>query len=188
MLEKIISLDKQLLVYLNGLGSATFDPFWLLITDLKNWIPFFIFLIYLVYKKLGTKQTLIIILFVTIILTLNNTITELFKSTFERLRPCNDPEIKEIIRRVKPSSSFSFFSGHSSNTMAIFIFLYPILKNHYKYAVLLILWPFIFAYSRVYLGLHFPTDIICGYTCGIITGFVFFKLYLIFQRKYIEVI
>ena len=184
MLEKIIAIDKELFVFLNGLGSQTFDPLWLIITKQSSWIPLFVFLLYLVYKKLGVKQTIIIVLFVAVLLTLNNTITELFKATFQRLRPCNDPEIKDIIRNIKPSSTFSFFSGHSSNTMAVFVFLYSILKKKYKYFLILILWPLIFAYSRIYLGLHFPTDILAGYTCGIITGYTTFVIYQKVGGKY----
>ncbi len=184
MLEKIISLDKQLLVYLNSLGSETFDPFWLLITKQANWAPFFIFLIYLVYRKLGAKQTGIIVVFVAVLLTVNNGITELFKAHFERLRPCSDLVLKDIIRNVKPSATFSFFSGHASNTMAVFIFLYSIFKKQYKYFGLVILWPLLFSYSRIYLGLHFPTDILSGYTCGIIMGFLTYQLYKFIQKKY----
>ena len=186
MLEKIIEIDKELLVFLNGLGSQTFDSLWLIITKQSSWIPLFLFLLYLVYKKLGTKQTLFIVLFVAVLLTVNNTITELFKSTFQRLRPCNDPEIKDIIRIIKPSTSFSFFSGHSSNTMAVFVFLYSIFKKQYKYFWILILWPLTFAYSRIYLGLHFPTDILAGYTCGIITGYITFISYQILRLKYFK--
>ncbi len=186
MLEKIITLDKQLLVFLNSFGSEAFDPFWLFITKQANWTPFFLFLIYLVYKRLGTKQTLVVVLFVAVLLTINNGITEAFKAHFERLRPCNDLDIKDIIRNVKPSATFSFFSGHSSNTMAVFVFLYLIFRKHYKYFGLVILWPFVFSYSRIYLGLHFPTDILAGYSCGIIMGFLTFKLYQFIQFKYFQ--
>ena len=184
MLEKLINLDKQILVFLNGLGSETYDPLWLFLTKQSSWIPFFLFLLYVVYKKLGVKQTLVLVMFVAILLTLNNTITEFFKATFERLRPCNDPEIKDIIRNIKPSNTFSFFSGHSSNTMAVFVFLNLTFKKHYKYFWVLILWPLIFSYSRIYLGLHFPTDILAGYTCGVMMGLITFKIYQIVQEKY----
>ena len=184
MLEKIISLDKQLLVYLNGLGSEKFDGFWLFITKQSNWIPFFLVLLYLVYKKLGPKQTGILILFIAVLLTINNGITEAFKANFQRVRPCNSLDIKYIIRNIKPSDTFSFFSGHSSNTMAVFVFLYCIFKKHYKYFGFVILWPFVFSYSRIYLGLHYPTDILAGYTCGIIMGFLTYKFYQFGQKRF----
>jgi len=184
MLEKILSLDTELFVYLNGLGSETYDGLWLMITKQINWIPFFILLLYLIFKKLGTKQTLYLLLFVAILLTITDQITNLFKYSFQRLRPCNNPEINSFIRVVQFRDSFSFFSGHAANTMAVSTFLYLILKRHIKYFGLLFLWPLIFAYSRIYLGLHYPIDIIFGYLCGFIFGFLMFKIYQAVKQKY----
>lgn len=186
MLEKIIALDKQLLVFLNSFGSETFDPFWLIITQKVNWIPFFLLLLFLVYKKLGTKQTLIIVLFVAVLLTLNNTFTDLVKNYFQRIRPCNDIDIKEIIRNVKPSQTFSFFSGHAANSSAAMIFLFLVMRKFYKNFWWIFLYPLIFAYSRIYLGLHFPTDILTGYIVGCTLGFFTYKIYQFFQNKYFQ--
>jgi undecaprenyl-diphosphatase len=183
MLEKIIALDKQLLVYLNGLGSEQFDALWLVITKQVYWTPLFLLFLYFVYKKLGAKNTFIVVLFVAVLLTINNTITELFKAHFQRLRPCNDLGLKDIIRNIKPSASFSFFSGHSSNSMAVAVFLFLLLRKQYRYFWLIFLWPFVFAYSRIYLGLHFPTDILCGYTFGIIMGYITYKIYNSTQKN-----
>lgn len=183
MFEKIIALDKQLLVYLNGLGSPTYDSLWLIITKQVYWTPFFLFLAYLIYKKMGLKNLGIIILFIALILLCCNTSVEFFKSTFQRLRPCNDPQIKDIIRIVHQSDSFSFFSGHASNSMATMMFLYLILKKHYKYIFLIFLYPLIFAYSRIYLGVHFPTDILTGYAFGATFGIIF---YMVYKRYFIK--
>ena len=177
MLERIVAVDKQLLVYLNSLGSEQFDWFWLFITKQSNWTPFFLLLLYFIYKKLGTKQTLILLLFVTVLLTVNNTVTDLVKAHFHRLRPCNDLILKDIIRNVKPSATLSFFSGHASNSMAVFVFLYLIFKKYFKYFGFVILWPLIFAYSRIYLGLHYPIDILTGYLFGASMGFLTFQGY-----------
>ena len=187
MLEKILSLDTELFVYLNGLGSETYDGFWLMITKQINWIPLFLLILYLIYKKLGTKQTLYLLLFVAVLLVFTDQTTNLFKNGFKRLRPCNNPEINSFIRIVQTRTSFSFFSGHAANTMAVATFLYLIFKRNFKYFWLLFLWPLIFAYSRIYLGLHYPLDIICGYLCGFILGFLMFKLYTIAQKKYFPV-
>jgi undecaprenyl-diphosphatase len=107
-----------------------------------------------------------------------------FKNTFERLRPCNDPSINKIIRVVRDSMSFSFYSGHATSSMASMFFLFMILKKFYKYAFLVFIFPLIFAYSRIYLGLHFPIDILAGYVFGLFYSFLFYKLYKFLQRKY----
>lgn len=177
MLEKIIALDKKLLVYLNSLGSPTYDNLWLIITKQAYWTPFFLFLAYLIYKKIGIKNLGIIMLFIAVILLCCNTSVEFFKTTFHRLRPCNDPEIKDIIRIVHQSDSYSFFSGHASNSMATMMFLYLILRKYYKYIFLIFLYPLIFAYSRIYLGVHFPTDILTGYAFGAVFGITFYAIY-----------
>ena len=184
MLEKLLSFDTQLFIYLNGLGSETFDPFWLLITKQINWLPFFLLLAYLIIKKLGAKQTLIVLLFIAVLLTITDQTTNLFKNGFQRLRPCNDPSLNTFIRVVKKSYSFSFFSGHAANTMSVATFLYFIFKNKIKYFGVIFIWPLIFAYSRIYLGLHYPIDILTGYFFGFIFGFMMFSIYGLVHRKY----
>ena len=184
MLEKIISLDKQLFLFLNNLGSEQFDSFWLFITKQANWTPFFLFLFYLVYKQLGWKKLLLILLSVTFILIITDQTCNLFKNEFQRLRPCNNPDFVGIMRNIKPSQTFSFFSGHAANSSAVALFLFLILRKHYKYFGFIILWPLIFAYSRIYLGLHYPIDIFTGYLCGIIYGFLVFKCYQFILKKY----
>ena len=181
MLEKIIELDKELLIFLNGLGSPTFDGLWLIITKQLNWAPIFLFVLYLMQNKLGWKRFGYYILFMAFLILLCDQTANLFKWYFHRLRPCNDETVNHIIRVVKASPSFSFFSGHATNSMATTVFTFMILKKFYKHAYLLFLFPLIFAYSRIYLGLHFPSDILTGYVFGATIGFICYKLY----RKYI---
>ena len=187
MIEKIVSLDKELFVFLNGLGSESFDGMWVIITQQIYWIPFFAYLLYLAQKKMGTKQILYILLFVSLIVLFTDQFTNFVKHHFYRLRPCNDLEIKDVIRIVLHRNSFSFFSGHASNSMAVATFLFLILRKHYKYFGLIFFWPLIFAYSRIYLGLHFPVDILTGYAVGAIVGYVFFKIYQTTKKRYFPI-
>ena len=181
MLEKILELDKELLIFLNGLGSPTFDGMWLIITKQVYWAPLFLIVFYLLQKKLGWKNFGYYILFIALLIILCDQTANLFKHNFERLRPCNDPEVQDILRLYwKKSKSFSFFSGHATNSMATTVFTFMILKKFYKHAYLLFLFPLIFAYSRIYLGLHFPSDIVTGYAFGAAFGFICYKFYLKF--------
>lgn len=181
MLEKIIAIDKDLLVFLNGLGSEVFDGFWLIITKQIYWTPFFLLVFYFLAKKIGWKNFLIALVFIALLILVSDQTSNFFKNHFQRLRPCNDLDLKNIIRIVKPSDSYSFFSGHATNSMATTVFVFLIIRRYYKYALLLFLFPLIFAFSRIYLGLHFPTDILTGYAFGATFGFVFYKIY----QKYV---
>lgn len=176
-MEDIISYDKQLLVYLNNLGSESFDGVWLLITNQFCLAPIFLFIFYLLWKKIGWKNLWIVLLFIALIIMVCDQTTNLFKYTFQRLRPVNDLEIKESLRILISRKSFSFFSGHASNSMSTTLFIFLIFRKYYKYAFLLFLFPLIFAYSRIYLGLHFPTDILTGYFVGAIVGSFFYFIY-----------
>lgn len=177
MLDYLIHLDKKLFVFLNNLGSTPFDGIWLLITKQINWTPFFVILLFILYKKLGTKKLGIAILILAALITFTNEITDVIKFSVQRVRPCNDDTLAGLIRVVKDSDTFSYFSGHASNSTAAMMFVFLILRKHYKFSYLIFLYPLIFAYSRIYLGLHFPLDIISGFVFGSFTGILFYFLF-----------
>jgi len=93
-------------------------------------------LLYLILK-IGTKQTLILLLFVAVLITFTDQVANLIKDGFHRLRPCSEPQLKDIIRIVKSSDTFSFVSGHATNSMAVTTFLFLIFRHQYKYFGLL---------------------------------------------------
>jgi undecaprenyl-diphosphatase len=177
MLERIIDFDKQAIVFLNNLGSETYDGLWLIVTKQLYWTPFFLFIFYLLQKKIGWKKFGYYVLFTAVLILICDQTVEASKYFFNRLRPCNDEEINHLLRIVKTSKAPSFFSGHATNSMASTVFIVMILRKYYKHAYLLFLFPLIFAYSRLYLGLHYPSDIITGYVFGATMGFVCYKLY-----------
>jgi len=184
MLDKLIALDKKLFVFLYELGSEKYDFLWLKITKQINWFPFFLVILYLLIKKISWKQMLVVVLFLALLITCTDQTANLFKNGFQRLRPCNDFELKSIIRNIGQfSSTYSFFSGHAANSMATMTFVFLILRNFYTKPYWLFIFPLVFAYSRIYLGLHFPLDIITGYSVGFLYGYLFYKLYKIFLKN-----
>ena len=187
MLETLLELDKNLFIFLNGLGSEAYDGFWLFITKQINWIPIFVFIMYLVFKHLGWRHAVLIILVMALLIVLTDQTTNLFKNYFQRLRPVNNTDLDDVIHFVHKRSSFSFISGHASNSMAAAFFLYKVLKPYLKYMGFIFLWPLIFAYSRIYLGLHYPGDILCGYVWGILMALIMLKLYVYLRNRYFPV-
>ena len=139
---------------------------------------------YLVFKHLGWKHALLIIVVMALLIALTDQTTNLFKNYFQRLRPVNNTDLDNVIHFVHKRSSFSFISGHASNSMAAAFFLYKVLKPYLKYMGFIFLWPLIFAYSRIYLGLHYPGDILCGYIWGILMALLMLKLYVYLRDKY----
>jgi undecaprenyl-diphosphatase len=184
-MEFLIGLDRDILIFLNNLGSESWDGFWLIITKQINWLPTFVLISYLVFTHYGWRHSLLIIVIIALLLVLTHlTTNHFFKFFFERLRPSNNPSLAGLIRAVHPSDTFSFISGHASNSMAAAFFLYAVLKTRVKYIEIIFLWPLIFAYSRIYLGLHYPSDIIAGYVWGILMALLVLQLYKILQDEY----
>lgn len=184
MIDKILQLDRQIFMYLNSLGSEKYDGLWLFITSQFNWIPIFLFIGYLLFKNLGWRHALMVIIIISFLIALTDQTTNLFKNGFQRLRPGSDPDLAQLIRAVQTRKSFSFISGHASNSMASAMFLFLVLRPYLKYMGFIFLWPLIFAYSRIYLGLHYPFDILCGYLWGITTAFLMWEVYKFSRDKF----
>lgn len=184
MLDSIIHFDQQLLVYLHGFGSETWDPFWLYITKQLNWWPFFLVLFYFLYIKLSLKQLGLLVLVLALFFVFTDQMTNVFKNGVQRLRPLNEPDLFGQVRVLKGTKSFSFFSGHASNSMGAMVFLFLVFKRYYKYGWVIFFFPLIFAYTRIYLALHYPGDILCGFIFGGISGFLFFTLFKYLNKRF----
>lgn len=177
-LDKLIQLDKDLLVFLNGLGNENWDNFWLITTNQLSWIPLYLLFFYLIFKSLGWKKGVALIILTALLVTFSDQFTVFIKNFFERLRPNRDPSINEIIRILKNNKSFSFVSGHATTSTAVSLFMHLTLKKYYKRTILFFIWPLLFAYSRIYIGVHFPIDVVTGAILGSLIGYVFYKISL----------
>ncbi|CAM1344108.1 phosphatase PAP2 family protein [Tenacibaculum amylolyticum] len=183
-LDSILSKDRELLIYLNNLGNEKWDAFWLAITDQFNWIPLFVFILVLLFVKFGAKKTLFTLFFIALLVAFSDQFTNLMKNSVGRVRPCNVPELQEYLRQFsyKPRGG-SFWSGHAALSATFTTFIILLLRSKFKFIYILILFPLIFGYSRIYLGVHYPIDITIGYIEGIIMGPILFKLYKFLYQK-----
>jgi len=184
MIEEILKLDSQLFLFLNNLGSSTFDTFWIFLSYKESNIFFYLsLLIFYFYKESKTiklSEVFYSLLFIEIMNTITDQTANLFKDSFQRLRPCYNESLIDSVRLVKEScgGKYGFFSAHASNSFSLAVFFGLLYKNKFRYVICIsLLYASLISYSRIYLGVHFPLDILFGGIFGITIGLVIFRIY-----------
>lgn len=176
-MREIILEDKKIFLYLNNLGDSSFDPFWMMISGTWIWVPLYIIFCYFIYKNFKLKYVLYIFLFTAIGVTISDQVAEIFKYGVARLSPCYDPSVNHYMRTIKCGGELGFYSAHASNTFFLATFLSILLKNNLNwFPYVIFVWAAVVAYSRIYLGVHFPIDILVGAFVGILLGVIFAML------------
>lgn len=178
MLELLNNLDTQLFIFLNGINSPFWDVVMKWISGSKSWIPMYLVIVaYIVYKF--RWKAIITLVFIALVVTLADQLSvKAFKEVFERLRPCHNPELQDIVHLVKNKcgGKYGFVSSHAANTFGVAFFLSLFFKNR-NFSIFIFVWASIVSYSRIYLGVHYPFDILGGATLGAIIGYLVYLLH-----------
>jgi undecaprenyl-diphosphatase len=175
MLEKINKIDTDLFLYINGNHNAFFDTIMYWASDKLFWFPFY-FLLILFLIKIYKKESAFILISIALLITLcDQTASGLIKQTVKRLRPSHEPSLQNLIHlsEAGPGGQYGFISSHSANAFGLAIFLILLLPKKYNYLKIIILfWALLIAYSRVYNGVHYPTDVIVAAFLGMLYGWL----------------
>ena len=171
----ILELDRSAFLYLNGIHNEFFDWMMYWASDRFIWIPLYIFLGIMIITKWGKPGILYLASIAILILIVDQSITAIIKPFFGRLRPCHDALVAPSTYLVSGCGGiYSFFSGHAANTFAIATFIDKTFNR--PVSKLMYLWAGVIAYSRIYLGVHYPLDILVGSIYGLLLGAFFYRL------------
>ena len=186
MLEILQQLDKSLFLLINQANSAFFDVLMVYFSAKLFWLPLYLFLLYLLVKEYKWGVVMVLMFVALTVLFADQSSVHAFKNVFERLRPCHHPELIEVVHTVVGcGGQYGFVSSHAANSFAVATILIGLFNRKFKYMPwLLFAWAILVGYSRIYLGKHYPGDIIGGAMLGIAIGFLTLYLYR-FTAKYI---
>jgi undecaprenyl-diphosphatase len=179
MIEFLKQLDTSILLFLNSLHSPFWDKVMWFVSGRIEWIPLYLVLAGWVVYKFRWRSVVIIIFVIILIIASDQTSVHLFKEVFHRPRPCKNIDIQHLVHLVNDycSGKYGFVSSHAANTFALATFTSLLFRNKI-YSWFIFFWATVVSYSRIYLGVHYPGDVLGGMLLGISLGILFYWLYV----------
>jgi len=189
MLENELRLERSLFFHLNGSESAFLNDFFFLFSYKWTWILFYLcFLFFFIYKKNWKEIICILLAMVLLIFLCDQMASGFFKPFFHRFRPTHHPDFQAQVKTVLGYTGglYGFMSSHASNAFGFAVFTSLVFRNK-LFTVMIFLFALLTIYSRVYLGVHFISDVVAGALVGSVVGYLVYRLYQFSRYKWLKV-
>ncbi len=184
-MDDLLELDRRLFLELNDSFRSPFmDQLMFFLTETYAWIPLYLLLVFLLIRNFG-KQTWIWLAAIALTILLADQITSaVMKPLFERLRPTHEPSLTDSVKIVNEyrGGRFGFASSHAANTFGIATLMWMVLKMYRPWIGLLFLWTLLVGYTRIYLGVHYPGDVLAGFVVGACCALIAYFVFLLLKR------
>ncbi|WP_339868232.1 phosphatase PAP2 family protein [uncultured Algoriphagus sp.] len=189
MIEKIKTWDEHLFLWLNSFHVDWLDVVMFQLSQTLIWVPFYAILVYFIYRS-DPKNSWWVFGGIALTILISDQVTSgLMKPYFERLRPCHDERWSDIIYNYRRCGGlFGFASSHAANTFGLAVFLNLKMKGNLRFLPWLFLWAAVISYTRIYLGVHYPMDIIVGALVGSAAGGISWFIIVYIKREILKLI
>lgn len=183
-IETINQLDQSIFFFFNGIHNPFWDVVMTLFTQTATWGIFYFTLLFFIIRKYRMKAVVILIL-LALVIVVSDQFSVLIKETVKRLRPTHDPDIQHLVHNVyRKGGLYGYFSSHATNTFGVAMFTAKVFRNA-RYQVFIFLWAGLVSYTRIYLGVHYPFDILTGMVVGIGIGLLLYKLLMVIENYFL---
>lgn len=185
-MDYLINIDSDFLLWLNGAHNAFFDTFMMLFTGRFIWVPMYLALTYVLFRNMTPKQALMCLVAIALVIVIADQMSSsLIRHSVGRLRPANlENPISNMVHIVDGyrGGRYGFPSSHAANSFGLAFFLLFLLRRS-PIPTFIILWAIVNCYSRIYLGVHYPGDILCGTLVGLVAATVVWFIYKKLTRR-----